>query len=147
MVVIPSINGLCRENIPHLIPSYFMCGLERWKEGIRDSFHPLKPMNKGIQRMSGGMELYAGISWNLIECDVLNFNKLLQKFVYVKLITSLIGLNNTKWRIIIAPNPATKTCQILQRKCAKSCNENTLNSEIITNLFAYFADKLLTLYY
>jgi hypothetical protein len=31
-----------------------------------------------------------------MECDALNFNKLLQKFVYVKLITSLIGLNNTK---------------------------------------------------
>jgi hypothetical protein len=51
MVVMLPINGLYRQRVStHVL---------KWKavevEG-RDSFHPQKPMNKGIQKNRGGME-------------------------------------------------------------------------------------------
>jgi hypothetical protein len=71
MVVILPINGLCRERFPFSFPAHIQRRWREWKQVERDSFHPQMPMNKGIQKMSGGVEENKEIlfSW------VISFNK------------------------------------------------------------------------
>jgi hypothetical protein len=57
MVVMLPMNGLYRCGVPPPVLRWRVVEVEG-----RDSFHPQKPMDKGMQKNSGGMEP----GWNLL---------------------------------------------------------------------------------